>query len=71
MKEQITQSLSALFVSMRDRHITNAKILMEQGVGVAEHPDVLGTIEEELGRAAEYQDKLEMLERLKDNVPRI
>lgn len=71
MKEQITHSLGALFVSMRDRHITNAKILMEQGVGVAEHPDVLGTIEEELGRAAEYQDKLEMLERLKDNVPRI
>ena len=71
MKEQITHSLNALFVSMRDRHITNAKILMEQGVGVAEHPDVLGTIEEELGRAAEYQDKLEMLERLKDNVPRI
>ena len=71
MKEQITHSLSALFVSMRDRHITNAKILMEQGVGVAEHPDVLGTIEEELGRAAEYQDKLEMLERLKDNIPRI
>lgn len=71
MKEQITHSLGALFVSMRDRHITNAKILMEQGVGVAEHPDVLGTIEEELGRAAEYQDKLEMLERLKDNIPRI
>ncbi len=71
MKEQITHSLSALFVSMRDRHLTNAKILMEQGVGVAEHPDVLGTIEEELGRAAEYQDKLEMLERLKDNIPRI
>ena len=71
MKEQITHSLNALFVSMRDRHITNAKILMEQGVGVAEHPDVLGTIEEELGRAAEYQDKLDMLERLKDNVPRI
>ena len=71
MKEQITKSLNALFESMRDRHLTNAKILMEQGVGVAEHPDVLGTIEEELGRAAEYQDKLEMLNLLKDNVPRL
>lgn len=71
MKEQITHSLTALFGSMRDRHLTNAKILMEQGVGVAEHPDILGTIEEELGRAAEYQDKLEMLGRLKDNVPRL
>jgi hypothetical protein len=71
MKEQITLSLSALFESMRDRHLTNATILMEQGVGVAEHPDILGTIEEELGRAAEYQDKLEMLSRVKDNIPRI
>lgn len=71
MKEQITKSLDALFQSMRDRHLTNVRILMEQGVGVAEHPDVLGTIEEELGRAAEYQDKLEMLGRLKDNVPRL
>jgi hypothetical protein len=61
MKEQITLSLQSLFESMRDRHLTNARILMEHGVGVAEHPDVLGTIEEELGKAAEYQDKLEML----------
>lgn len=71
MKEQITLTLQALFESMRDRHLTNAKILMEQGVGVAEHPDILGTIEEELGRAAEYDDKLEMLGRVRDNKPRI
>lgn len=71
MKEQITRTLQALFESMRDKHLTNSKILMEQGVGVAEHPDILATIEEELGRAAEYDDKLEMLGRLKDTVPRI
>lgn len=71
MKEQITMSLQSLFEAMRDRHLTNAKILMEQGVGVAEHPDILGTIEEELGRAAEYDDKLEMLGRVRDNKPRI
>lgn len=71
MEEQITSSLNALFVSMRDRHLTNVRVLMSKGVGVAEHPDILGTIEEELGRAAEYQDKLEMLDRLKVPVPRI
>jgi hypothetical protein len=71
MKEQITRTLQALFESMREKHLTNAKILMENGVGVAEHPDILATIEEELSRAAEYDDKLEMLVRLKDTVPRI
>ena len=71
MKEQITHTMNAYFESMRDKHLTNAKILMENGVGVAEQPDVLRTIEEELGRAAEYQDKLEMLDRLRDNIPRI
>lgn len=64
MKEQIKTTLSSFFVAMRDRHMTNARILTEKSVGVAEHPDVMQTIEEELGRAAEYQDKLEMLEEL-------
>jgi hypothetical protein len=36
--------------------------LLENPVGVAEHPDIMETIEKELGMIAEYHDKLEMLE---------
>lgn len=44
------------------KHQLNVEILMTNGVGVAEHPDVMATIEQELALMAEYQDKLEMLE---------
>ena len=32
-------------------------------MGVAEHPDIMETIEKELGIIAEYDDKLEMLDK--------
>ena len=33
-------------------------------MGVAEHPDIMQTIEDELGRIAEFKDKLEALDSL-------
>jgi hypothetical protein len=35
---------------------------MQKGVGVAEHPDLLETIDGELGKIAELHDKIEVLE---------
>ena len=35
--------------------------LLEKGVGVAEHPDIMDTIEKEIEIIAEYHDKLEVL----------
>ena len=43
------------------KHTINAQIFMKNPVGVAEHPDTMGTIEEELGKIAEYEDKLNAL----------
>jgi len=34
---------------------------MRSPVGIGEHPDILGAIEEELSKAAEYSEKYEML----------
>ena len=34
---------------------------MKQRVGVAEHPDIMLTIEEELDKIASYADKLDAL----------
>ena len=36
-------------------------MLLEQPTGVAEHPNIIETIEKELAFIAEYDDKLEML----------
>jgi hypothetical protein len=43
------------------KHVANVEVLLEQPIGVAEHPDIIETIEKELAFIAEYDDKLEML----------
>ena len=42
-------------------HTINAQVFMKHRVGVAAHPDTMATIEEELGKIAEYKDKLAAL----------
>ena len=39
------------------------QIYFENKVGVAEHPDIMDTIEKELAIIAEYDDKLNVLEK--------
>ena len=45
------------------KHRINIEVLLENNVGVAEHPDVMETIEKELAIIAEYDDKLSVLEK--------
>ena len=44
-----------------EKHRINVEILLENQVGVAEHPDIMETIEKELSLISEYEDKLEVL----------
>jgi hypothetical protein len=43
------------------KHITNVHVLLEKPTGVAEHPDIVDTIESELSMLADCVDKLEVL----------
>ena len=61
MKANITQALKNSLEASADRHRVNVSILLSNHVGVAEHPDILETIEGELEKIAQYQDKLEAL----------
>ena len=44
-----------------EKHRINVEVLLENNVGVSEHPDLMDTIEKELAIIAEYDDKLSML----------
>lgn len=44
-----------------DRHLMNAEVLLGSHVGVAEHGDMMETIEKELLEVAKYQDILESI----------
>ena len=61
MQESIIQALKNSLEASIDRHKVNVSIIMSNNVGVAEHPDLLQTIEDELEKIAQYKDKLEAL----------
>ena len=46
------------------KHGMNAQLLLDSPAGVAEHPDIIETIQGELGKISEYRDKLAALREL-------
>ena len=45
-----------------ETHRINVENLLNNSVGVSEHPDIMVTIEGELEKMSNYHDKLEMLD---------
>ena len=45
------------------KHKANIEIILTKSVAVAEHPDVIETIEKELNIIAKYNDQLEILKK--------
>ena len=60
-KGRIIQTLKTSAKENIDRHIMNVDVLLGSHVGLAEHGNLMETIEKELLEAAKYQDILEML----------
>jgi len=61
MRSDLIKASELHFKAHIEKHRVNVEILLEKGVGVAEHPDVMETIEKELEIMAEYDDKLSIL----------
>ena len=45
-----------------EKHRVNVENLMINSTGIGEHGDLMDEIEKELGKMADYSDKLEMLD---------
>lgn len=58
MKEILVNALIAKYEAQIAEHTANIAIFLENGVGVAEHPGTVETIDAEVGRLAEAEDKL-------------
>ena len=63
MKEQIIQTLRHHFESHIQKHKLNIDIMLNNPMAIHEHTDFMGAVELELAQIAEYEDKLEALER--------
>ena len=63
MRRDIIKASELHFKAHIEKHRINVENLLEKGVGVPEHPDIMDTIEKELATIAEYDDKLEVLKK--------
>ena len=63
MRKEILDASRLHFKAHIEKHRVNIENLLENGVGVAEHPDIMDTIEKELEIIAEYDDKLSVLDK--------
>ena len=53
------------YMGMINKHIANMEVLLNNPTGIGEdaHQDIQAVIEIELGKIADYHDKLEMLQK--------
>ena len=63
MRKDILNASKLHFEAHIEKHKVNVNNLLRNTVGVAEHPDIMDTIEKELAIIAEYDDKLNVLEK--------
>ena len=61
MREELIKASKMHFEAHIEKHRINVENLLYNSVGVAEHADIMETIEKELEIIAEYDDKLSVL----------
>ena len=61
MSYELISACKINFEGEIEKHRMNVENLLQNTVGVAEHPDIMETIEKELAVIAEYDDKLSVL----------
>ena len=62
-REDLINVSELYFKAQIEKHKVNVENLLENQVGVAEHPDIVETIEKELEVIANYDEKLSGLEK--------
>ena len=61
MRNKLIESVKSYLQGNIDKHCANVENLLENHVALAEHPDIIETIEKELDVVADYEDKLNVL----------
>ena len=63
MRDTLIEALENYLDGQIAKHSANVEIMLDRPNGVAEHPDIISTIETELAKIAEYEDKLSVLKK--------
>lgn len=60
-KKYLLDALAEHYRGQVAKHRANLTVLLENHVGLAEHPDIIETLDNEVAKLADYDEKLEML----------
>ena len=63
MKPELIKSLLSHAQGEIAYHKANVHVYLNNPVGIGEHPDVMGAIQDELDKIAKYHDQVEVIER--------
>lgn len=63
MKNQLLQAAKAHFQSNIEKHRMNVEIMLNNPIAIHDHTDWMSAMENEIAQIAEYEDKLEVLEK--------
>ena len=63
MRDDLIKASRLHFEAHVEKHRINVENLLQNTRGLAEHPDILDTIEKELDEISRYNDLLEVLEK--------
>jgi oligoribonuclease (3'-5' exoribonuclease) len=63
MRDKIINVLKQHFESHVHKHKMNVDIMLDNPMAIHEHTDLMSAIEKEVEMIAEYQDKLEVIEK--------
>lgn len=69
MKEILVNALITKYEAQIAEHRANIAIFLENGVGVAEHPGTVETLDSEIAKLAEAQDKLGAVRQFSAPIP--
>ena len=66
ISKMILKSLRTKYEAERDCARTNIEVYLQQPVGVAEHPDIIASVDTQMNIMAEARDKLQELDLMED-----
>ncbi len=62
LRDDFLKASKKHFEAQVEKHRVNVENMLNNSVGVGEHPDIMDSIEAELEKMSGYHDKLEMLD---------
>ena len=60
-RPHIVKALRKHYEAKIEFHKVNIDIMLDNIVAVAEHPDVMATVDEEIGKISEWEERLQIL----------